>query len=166
MKNTLNEFVDSVMAGSPIRVEAKKAGVFPEQLRRAVQKHPDYAKAKSEGRLHPPGLPGAPELDPVLVGAAVADVVAGMTVTDAAVKHGMAVSTLTKKVHQANPGIDLPKGGAGGKRDAGTRLASAQAAVERCRKALSKAEQELLELSTSTVNFNLTPIPTGTYSDG
>ena len=146
MKNTLNEFVDSVMAGSPIRVEAKKAGVFPEQLRRAVQKHPDYARVKAEGRLHAPGLPGAPELDPALVSAAVADVVAGMTITDAAVKHGMAVSTLTKKVHQANPGIELPKGGAGGKRDAGTRLSNAQAAVARCKLALGKAEQALTQL--------------------
>ena len=143
MKNTLSQYIDAVLAGSPIRTEAKKAGVHPEQLRRKVQKHPDYAKAKAEGLLHAPGLPGAPVLDQATVEAAVADVVGGMTVTDAATKHGLAISTLTKKVHQANPELDLPKGGAGGKRDPETRLANARASVERCRRALARAEAEL-----------------------
>lgn len=144
MKTPLNEFVAAVLAGSPISVEAKKAGVHPEQIRRKVQAHPDYAKAKVEGKLRKPGLPGAPELDAAVVEAAITDVVGGMT--DSAIKHGVAASTLTKKFHQAHPGVSLPKGGAGGRRDTSARSEVAKARVTAARLALEKAEAALYKL--------------------
>ncbi len=134
----LTHYVLAVLAGSPINVECKKAGVFPETLRRKVQKHPDYAKAHAAGKLHKRGLPGVVPMDKAAVFAspAVAEVMAGATVSITAAKHNIPMSTLSKMVHMVHPAVNLHKWGAPTKE-------KALRAVDMAREALRLAELEL-----------------------
>jgi hypothetical protein len=143
MKQDLTNHVAAVLSGKSISSEARLAGVAKTTLLRLVIKHPDYASAKAAGLLHSPGLPGLIPVSDETLRAAIDDVANGMTALESAHKHGLASATVTKAFHREYPDRKLVKGGVGVKRDAATKLAQAQATVERCRKALEKAEVEL-----------------------
>ncbi len=147
MKQDLTPYLDAIVAGASINSQAKLAGVDPTSMRRAVLKHPNYAEAKAAGRLHEKGLPGAVPVDQGLADAALEDVASGMTLQASAMKHGLAVSTLTKVFHKRNPSAKLTRGGLGTPRSDTSRLGRAVATVERCKRALEKAEKELKALT-------------------
>lgn len=149
MTNSLTPYLDAIMAGASINSQAKLAGVDPTALRRATLKHPGYAQARADGKLHAKGLPGAAPVDKSLVQTALADVDGGMTIQASAMKYGMPVSTLTKMFHKHNPGVKAQRGGLGTPRSTDSRIERAQATVIRCRKALEKAEKDLSGLAVS-----------------
>lgn len=143
MKQDFTPYIAAVLAGASINSQAKIAGVAQTTLQRLVIKHPDYAKAKAEGKLHAKGLPGVTPVDPDLAKRALSDVDGGLTIQDAALKNGMPVSTLTKLFHKHNPGVKAQRGGLGTPRSHESRLDRAKQKVERCRKALEDAEKDL-----------------------
>jgi len=147
MKQDLTPYLDAIVAGASINSQAKLAGINATTMRRAAIKHPNYAEAKAAGRLHEKGLPGAVPVDQRLADAALEDVAGGMTLQAAAIKHGLAVSTLTKVFHKRNPSAKLVRGGLGTPRNDTSRLERAIATVSRCKKALEKAEKELATLT-------------------
>jgi len=139
--------IERILSGESLYAVAKSTGMSPETIRRELIKHPNYAEAKAAGRLHEKGLPGAVPVDQRLADAALEDVAGGMTLQAAAIKHGLAVSTLTKVFHKRNPSAKLVRGGLGTPRNDTSRLERAIATVSRCKKALEKAEKELATLT-------------------
>lgn len=102
--------VEEVLAGASISATAKKYGVDPGSISRDLRKHPDYAKAKAEGRIRPPGLPGKPQklLDAAATHPAVAEVLASAdTVSEIAKRHGVPPASLAKMVHVAHPDFSI-----------------------------------------------------------
>ena len=146
MKIDYTPYIDAVLAGASINSQAKLAGLDATALRRLVVKHPDYAAAKAAGLLHAKGLPGAVPVDQSLMDAALADIADGMTAQAAAIKHGMAVATVTKAHHKRNPKVSLNRGGLGTARDAESIVDRARSTVTRCEKALEKAKKDLATL--------------------
>ena len=106
MKNTYTQYIDAILAGESIISQAKLAGVNMNTLRRILIKHPNYDKAKAEGKLRPgkiePKLRAQAETSP-----AVADVVAGMTLQAASEKHGVPIASLRMMVNMAHPDVVL-----------------------------------------------------------
>jgi hypothetical protein len=141
MSKHLMPHVEAVLRGETINSQAEEAGCHAEKLRRLVRKHPGYATAKEAGLLHKPGLPGQVPIDrdKVFSNPAVAEVAAGATIADTAVRHGMVYSTLAKMVKMVHPDLDLRKRGPRG-------LEAAEAAVRSARVALQLAETELQKL--------------------
>jgi hypothetical protein len=135
MKIDLTPYVAAVIAGSPLNQEAKKAGVNSATLHRLVVKDPDYVKAKEDGRIRRPGLPGKPQklLDEAHQSPAVAEVLAGSTITAAALRHGIPVSSLTKMVHIVRPGVNMKT------RRGEDAVRAAERKLEKARKALEEA---------------------------
>lgn len=153
MKQDFTTYVQAVLNGASINSQAKIAGVAQTTLQRLVIKHPDYASAKADGKLHVKGLPGVTPTDPDLVRRALADVDGGLTIQAAAIKNGMPVSTLTKLFHKHNPGVKAQRGGLGTPRSQESRLERAKATVVRCKKALEEAEKELADLSSAVTDL-------------
>jgi lambda repressor-like predicted transcriptional regulator len=147
MKQDLTQYVEAALSGASINSQAKLAGVAQNTLQRLVIKHPGYAAAQAAGKLHKQGLPNIARVDAVVADAALEDVAGGMTLQAAALKHGLAVSTLTKIFHRRNPSTKLLRGGLGTPRNDTSRLERAVATVSRCKKALEKAEKELATLT-------------------
>lgn len=142
MSKHLAPYVQAVLNGSPINVEAKRAGTYFTKLRNLVMRHPDYEKAKAEGLLHKPGLPGVVQVsvDDATISQAVAEVFSGSSVTSTGAKYGIAVSTLCRKVKKAHPDIDLGKGKL-------MTLRKAEKGLEEAKEALAKAKRRVQELS-------------------
>ena len=105
--------VEEILAGASLYATAKKYSMSPETIRRELIKHPDYAKAKADGIIRKPGIPGRPEklAQEAFNSPAVAEVVAGATTTATAKKYGLPVASLTKMVHIAHPDFSLQRRG-------------------------------------------------------
>lgn len=135
MKPDYTPSIAAILAGSPINVQAKALDVNVNTLRRLLLKHPDYEKAKAEGRLHAKGI--APKLQEAAKDSpAVAEVMAGATTTSVAEKYGLPVASLTKMVRLAHPGISLRYRGA-------SEAELAEKALEKAKRALAKAQQRV-----------------------
>lgn len=101
--------IQRILSGESLYAVSKEAGVNSNTIRRELIKHPDYAKAKAEGIIKKPGIPGRPEklAQEALDSPAVAEVVAGGTTTAVAKKYGLPVASLNKMVRIAHPDFSL-----------------------------------------------------------
>lgn len=136
MKPDYTANIDAILAGSPINVQAKLLGVNVNTLRRLLIQHPDYEKAKAEGRLHSKGI-AVPKLrDAAKDSPAVAEVMAGATTTSVAEKYGIPVTSLTKMVHLAHPGVSLRYRGV-------SEVELAERAYQKAQKALARAQARI-----------------------
>lgn len=106
MTSQYDHHINAILAGASIGSECKKAGVNVNTLRRILIKHPDYEKAKADGKLHTKGIPA--KLAALAVDSpAVAEVIAGATLAATALKYDIPAASLAIMVHKANPGISL-----------------------------------------------------------
>lgn len=105
--------IERILSGESLYAVAKSVGVNTTTIRRELIKHPDYAKAKADGIIRKPGIPGRPEklAQEAVNSPAVAEVVAGATTTATAKKYGLPVASLTKMVHIAHPDFSLQRRG-------------------------------------------------------
>lgn len=105
MSKDIAHLLPQVLAGTmTVGEAARAAGTNRMAVSRALQAHPDYAKAKAEGRIA--ARPCNPTIDPASLRdhPAIVDVVVnGMTYLEAATKHSMSVMTLNRWVKRAYP---------------------------------------------------------------
>ncbi len=140
MKHT--QHIEKILAGTSISAVSAETGLATSTLHRLLLKHPDYAKAKAEGKLYAKGIP--PKLEELAHGAwraAIDEVVIGRksakSVADAM---SYPLASFMKAIRYAYPDIDMRYRNA-------TPQEAATRKLESRRKALSRAEKALSELS-------------------
>ncbi len=107
--------VDVLVHGVSISQSAKKHGFTTPTLRNYLLRHPDYAKAKADGRLHQPKTYGAASNEELKDHPAVLEVLKGeMTLGEIGAKYGVNPVTLSRWVKRTNPDI-AGKTGPGGR---------------------------------------------------
>jgi len=99
--------IERILSGESLYAVAKSTGMSPETIRRELIKHPNYVKAKADGIIRQPGIPGKSKMDASEHSAAIAEVVAGGTTTAVAKKYGIPVASLNKLVHREHPDFSL-----------------------------------------------------------
>ncbi len=106
---------DVLVNGVSINQAARNHGLTAPTLRVAVMRHPDYEKAKAEGKLRERLAMDVKTAEELRAHPAVVDAVSGeMSYDQAAAKHGIHPKTLGRWVQKAHPGL-VAKRGPGGR---------------------------------------------------
>lgn len=108
MTKHLTPVIEKVLAGEMSVGEAgRSAGVSAMTISRALQAHPDYARAKAEGRVAARPAQNDVDVEALKNHPAVLEVVTkGLGYREAGEKHGVAVMTLNRWVKRAYPDYD------------------------------------------------------------
>lgn len=139
MKTQYDHHIEAILAGNSIGSEAKLAGVNMNTLRRILIKHPDYANAKAEGKLHQKGI--TPKLrEAAETSPAVQEVLSGATLSGTAVKYGIPPASLAKMVHVTRPGLNLQQRGKAPDEVAAFALEKAKRALKRAQAMFEAAQ--------------------------
>lgn len=140
MKHTLH--IEKILAGTSISAVSRETGLALSTLQRLLLKHPDYAKAKADGKLHAKGIP--PKIEELAHGAwraAIDEVVIDhKSAKSVADQNKFPLASFMKAIRYAYPDIDMRYRNDSPKEAAHKRL-------QNKRKALARAEKAFTELT-------------------
>lgn len=146
MKPNYTPQIENILHGSSITAEASAVGVHAEVLRRLLLKHPDYATAKENGKLHAKGIP--PKLNELAHGAwraAIDEVVIDRkSAKSVADQNKFPLASFMKAIRYAYPDIDMRY-----RNDSPAEAAHKR--LQNKRKALARAEKAFTSLTSTNL---------------